>query len=340
MRIALCNEVLAPMEFARQCAYAAELGYQGLELAPFTLADESTGIRAASPGLARPPEGVQESLGAGRGFLVSARQRAAVRRSAADAGIAISGLHWLLRQPAGLSITSEDASVRRATLDVMHRQIELCAELGGAVLVHGSPAQRRLPEGDATAACARAIDAFASVARHAQDCGVTYCIEPLAPPHANFIHTLAEAAAIVRQIGQPALRTMLDCCAAAQAETETIPTLIDQWLPTGLLAHVQVNDSNLRGPGQGDLQFGPILQALTRQGYQGWIAVEPFDYQPDGPGCAAYAIGYLRALLEQQQPPPGARPQAAPHPADRAASPTPAAASVPQHAGASTGPSA
>lgn len=272
MRIALCNEVLAPLEFSRQCVLAAALGYQGLELAPFTLADESGAM--------------------------SAPQRAAVRRSAADAGIAISGLHWLLREPTGLSITSSDASVRRATLDVMHRQIDLCAELGGTVLVHGSPAQRWLPDADAEAARARAIDAFAAVAQHAHDCGVVYCIEPLAPPHANFIHTIGEAAQIVRAIGQPSLRTMLDCCAAAQAEADAIPALIDRWLPTGLLAHVQVNDPNLRGPGQGELQFGPILRALARQGYQGWIAVEPFDYQPDGPGCAAYAIGYLRGLLE------------------------------------------
>ena len=38
---------------------------------------------------------------------------------------------------------------------------------------------------------------------------------------------------------------------------------------------------------------------LQREGvYQGIVAVEPFDYVPDGPGCAARAIGYLRGIGE------------------------------------------
>lgn len=272
MRIALCNEVLAPLPFARQCEVAAALGYQGLEVAPFTLGDAP--------------------------LQLSAAERAGLRRAAQDAGIAVSGLHWLLRQPVGLSITSADAAVRARTLDTMRRQIALCAELGGAVLVHGSPAQRRLPPGEEAAARQRGIEAFAAVAADAQAAGVTYCIEPLAPPEADFIHTVAQAAAIVQAIGQPGLRTMLDCCAAARTEAEPVHAVLARWLPTGLLAHVQVNDPNLRGPGQGGLGFLAILRTLRQHGYAGWVAVEPFDYHPDGPASAARAIGYLRGLLE------------------------------------------
>ena len=270
--MALCNEVLAPWPFARQCEWAAALGYEGLELAPFTLGDDA--------------------------WTLPATERAVLRRAASDAGIAISGLHWLLRQPEGLSITSPDAAVRARTLDVLRGLIDLCADLGGAVLVHGSPAQRRLPAGDEAAGRERAIEAFATVAVHAQAAGVTYCIEPLAAPEADFLHTVTEAAAVVQAIDQPALRTMLDCCAAARAEAEPVHEVLARWLPTGLLAHVQVNDPNLRGPGQGALGFADILRALRRHGYAGWIAVEPFDYHPDGPACAARAIGYLKGLLE------------------------------------------
>ena len=272
MRIALCNEVLAPWPFARQCEWAAALGYEGLELAPFTLGDDAWKLPAA--------------------------QRASLRRAASDAGIAISGLHWLLRQPEGLSITSPDATVRARTLEVLRGLIDLCADLGGAVLVHGSPAQRRLPADDEAAGRERAIETFATVAAHAQAAGVTYCIEPLAAPEADFLHTVAEAAATVQAIDRPSLRTMLDCCAAARAEAEPVHEVLARWLPTGLLAHVQVNDPNLRGPGQGALGFADILRALRRHGYAGWIAVEPFDYHPDGPACAARAIGYLKGLLE------------------------------------------
>ena len=91
---------------------------------------------------------------------------------------------------------------------------------------------------------------------------------------------------------------MLDCSAAGLTETESVPDLIDRWFPTGRMAHVQVNDPNRRGPGQGAMQFVPIFAALERNGYAGVVAVEPFDYVPDGPGAAAWAIGYLRGVVE------------------------------------------
>src|SRR3982750_3764959 len=99
MRIALCNEVIAPMPFPKQCEYAAKLGYEGLEIAPYTLSDEPQRMGAAE-----------------------------------DCGIAVTGLHWLLVKPAGLSISARDETVRRKTVDVMRSLIELCAPLGGKYL--------------------------------------------------------------------------------------------------------------------------------------------------------------------------------------------------------------
>jgi D-psicose/D-tagatose/L-ribulose 3-epimerase len=273
MRLSLCNEVLREFEFARQCAYAAALGYRGLELAPFTLGDDA--YRMAPGG------------------------RAALRRAAADAGIAVSGLHWLLVAPAGLSITSADRAVWERTTDVMRRLVELCAELGGSYLVHGSPAQRRIGDApDPERAAARAEAAWAAAAEEARKAGVVYCIEPLAAPEADFVNTLEEAAAIVRRIGNSALRTMLDTSAAGSTERIPVADLVRHWMPTGLVAHVQFNDRNRRGPGEGTDRFAPVVRALRDTGYAGWIAMEPFKYVPDGPACAARAIGYVQGVME------------------------------------------
>jgi sugar phosphate isomerase/epimerase len=273
MRIALCNEVLQPMPFAQQCAWAAAVGYDGLEVAPFTLSDEP--------------------------HMMIAQERAAIRRAAADAGVAITGLHWLLLTPKGLSITSPDDAVRARTVEVMRRLVDFCADVGGKVLVHGSPGQRAIPAGETReTAIARARDAFARVADEAQRAGVVYCIEPLATTETPVINTIAEAAAIVDAIGSPGLRTMIDCAAAGRMEQAPLAAVIDHWLPTGRIAHVQVNDPDRRGPGEGELRFAPILAALQRSGYGGVVAVEPFKYVPDGQACAARAIGYLRGILE------------------------------------------
>ena len=273
MRIALCNEVLADMPLERQCEYAAGLGYDGLEIAPFTL--------HASP------------------EKISTAQAAKIRATVEASGLVVTGLHWLLVKPEGLSLTDPDAAVRARTLEVMIHLVGLCAELGGAVLVHGSPKQRQIAAGDTHAvALTRLRDALAQVALAAARTGVIYCIEPLSRKETALVNTIAEAAELVRSIDHPNLKTMIDCSAAGLTETESIPSLIDRWLPTGLIAHLQVNDPNRRGPGQGKMKFAPILAALKRHNYAGTIAVEPFDYVPDGAGVTAFSVGYLRGLIE------------------------------------------
>ena len=271
MKLALCNEVLRDMAFDRQCAFAAAVGYDGLEVAPFTLAEDP--------------------------LTLSAGDIAAVRGALAAEGLVCSGLHWLLVAPPGLSITDPDPAVRARTLEALRRLIGLAAELGAPVLVHGSPKQRMLVSGEASRA--QAMEALRAVAEAAEAAGVTYCIEPLARRETDFITTLAEAAGIVDAIGSPALRTMLDCCATAHEEGDPVP-LIGRYLPSGHIAHVHVNDPGRRGPGQGSLAFAPILSALHAHRYDGWISVEPFDYHPDGPACAARAAGYLRGIREAQ----------------------------------------
>ena len=275
MKFALCNEVLAELPFPAQCDMAAKLGYMGLEVAPFTLGENPHLMRDADI--------------------------ADLRRAASDAGIVITGLHWLLITPKGLSITTADETLRKQTGDVLERLVGLCAALGGSVLVHGSPLQRSVPLGEGwETARARAVELFHRVAKAAADAAVTYCLEPLAPRETNFINTVEEAASIVDEIANSAFRTMIDTSAAGNIEALPVPDLIDAWLQTGKIAHIQVNDRNRRAPGQGGDRFRPVLQALNRNQYDGVVAVEPFEYIPDGLTTAAQAIGYLRGCLEPE----------------------------------------
>jgi sugar phosphate isomerase/epimerase len=141
MRIALCNEVIAAMPFERQCVFARSVGYDAIEIAPFTLTDDPARLPGA--------------------------QAAAWRRAATDAGIAITSLHYLLRAPQGLSITASDAGQRRRTVDVMRALCGLAADLGARVLVHGSPLQRMLVAGEEDEGRKHAVDCFAAVAEAA-----------------------------------------------------------------------------------------------------------------------------------------------------------------------------
>jgi sugar phosphate isomerase/epimerase len=270
MRISLCNEVVAALPFVEQARLAAALGYDGLEVAPFTLEAEAP-------------------------HLLPARRRAELRRIAREEGAPITSLHWLLLAPAGLSITSGDTALRTRTLDVMQRLVGLAADLGASLLVHGSPKQRLLAaDGDA----ARAEEAMAQAGAWAAQHGMTYCLEPLDAGQTNWASTVAEAVEIVARIASPGLKTMLDVSATGNGETAPAAELLRHFVPTGWIAHVHLNDRNRRGPGQGADRFGPVLTALREARYPGFCAVEPFDYHPDGATCAARAIGYLRGILE------------------------------------------
>ena len=272
-RLSLCNEVIGELPFEKQCELAAALGYTGLEVAPYTLADDPS--------------------------TLSDRDAERLRAVAADHGLAISGLHWLLIKPVGLSMTSPDADLRRRTARWMVRCVELCALMGGNYLVHGSGKQRSPWPGQSHAeALALATECWAEAGEAATRAGVHYCVEPLSVDQTPIINTVEQGMAVVRSINQPGLRTMLDTCSGGKTETLPLDQVIDLHWSSGLLAHVQLNDRNLRAPGQGDDRFAPILMALARQGYSGWLAVEPFDYQPDGPGSAAFAAGYLRGTLQ------------------------------------------
>ncbi|TAJ94996.1 MAG: sugar phosphate isomerase/epimerase [Reyranella sp.] len=270
MKLSLCNEVIRELPFERQCALAAALGYKGLEVAPFTLGDDA--------------------------WRMPASRRAEVRRACSEAGIEVSGLHWLLAAPASLSIATDDRTVWQRSVDVMLSSIELCAELGGTYLVHGSPGQRRVAQPDDAK---RVEEAWATAAVSAEKAGVVYCLEPLARPDCNFVNTLGEAEVVVRRIGSPAFRLMVDTLASSLEEKEPVADAIRRWMPTGLMAHVQFNDRNKRGPGEGADKFAPVVEALRDTGYDGWVAMEPFIYEPDGPTCAARMIGYVQGLLEQ-----------------------------------------
>ncbi len=276
MKISLCNEVIRDWEIGRQAGFAAALGYDGLEIAPFTLND-------------------------GGPAALDAADLDKIRSTVEAEGVAISGLHWLLIAPEGLSVTSADPAIAQRTRDTMEALVEMCAALGGSYLIHGSPAQRVLPETDADAAKARALDHFRAAGQAANKAKVHYLLEPLSRAQTAFVNTLEDAAAIVGDVNQPNFSAMIDCCSAAQTETASIPDLLSQHLPSGLIRHVHFNDPNKRSPGQGDLNFFPIVQRLLDLNYDGWIGVEPFDYVPDGPASAARAIGTIRALEQAAQ---------------------------------------
>jgi sugar phosphate isomerase/epimerase len=267
MRYAICNETFEGWDHAHVCRQVAELGYGGLEVAPFTLAPRVTDV--------------------------TADRRKQLRQEAENAGVRIIGLHWLLARTEGLQLTAPDAAVRQRTADYLVELAVCCRDLGGDLMIFGSPAQRRIPPG-ATREQATdwAVDTFRRAAGGIAGAGVRLCLEPLAPAEADFIQTAAEAVAILDRLDHPSFALHLDV-KAMSSETASVPEMIRAY--AARTGHFHANDANRRGPGFGDVDFVPIQRALKASGYDGWVSVEVFDYRPDPVTIARDSIRYLRA---------------------------------------------
>jgi sugar phosphate isomerase/epimerase len=268
MNLALCNEMFEARPLSEVCSVARRLGYHGLEIAPFTLAPSATEI--------------------------SAGQRRETRKIIEDHGLEIVGLHWLFaKTPLTLHMTTPDQATWQRTRDYLSDLLDLCSDLGGKVLVLGSPKQRDILENQTKdGGWKRAVELLSSVLDQAGKQGLTICFEPLAPAETNFINTVAEGMKMVRQINHPSFKIHLDV-KAMSSEPQPVPAVIRS-VQAEDIGHFHVNDTNLYGPGMGETDYAPIAAAVRDVGYDKWLSVEVFKYDPDPETIARQSIDYLR----------------------------------------------
>ena len=266
MKFGICNETYQGWDFSAVCRDIAESGYRGIEIAPFTLAED--------------PWTLKES---------DAQKFGQIAR---DAGLEVIGLHWLLLKPAGLHLTMPDRAVRDQTVAFAQHLARLCAAMGGKIMVWGSPRQRNVAEGQRyQQAFNFARDAMREVCEVAGSLGITIAIEPLGPAETNFLKTADETIQFIQAVDHPACRLHLDV-KAMSSEARPIPQIISD--SRQYLAHFHANDPNLRGPGFGNVDFVPIFKALQDVDYNGYVSVEVFDYTPDPQTIARQSIQYMK----------------------------------------------
>ncbi|TWT30232.1 D-tagatose 3-epimerase [Posidoniimonas corsicana] len=273
MKYALCNETFGDLPFEESFATTRRLGYTGIEIAPFTLLPGATVTDVRD---------------------VPATRRAEVKRIAEDAGLEVVGLHWLLAKTEGFYLTSPDPAVQRATAEYLKELAELCGQLGGKVMVLGSPQQRNLLPG---VGYEQAEEIAAGVLREAMPaCGdnqVTIALEPLGPAEGDFMLTAESGVGLATMVDSPWCKLHLDVKAMA-SEPKPIAEIIRE--NAAWTAHFHANDPNLLGPGMGEVEFAPIFAALKETDYQGWVSVEVFKYEPSPEEIARQSIDYMQRI--------------------------------------------
>lgn len=253
MRYALCNELFQDWPWEKSLELTRQEGYTGWEIAPFTLGSQPTQVSAAE------------------------RQR--LRKLVEAADVEVIGLHWLLAQTEGFHLTTADAAIRNRTADYLAELARLCRDLGGSVMVLGSPQQRNFPAETMThdQASDNAQSLLEKVVPTLMETNVTLALEPLGPGEGNFWNHASQAVRVIDGIQSPNIRLHLDV-KAMSTEGQPIADVIRA--NARHMVHFHANDPNLLGPGMGEVDFVPIFQALLDVAYQGWVSVEVFDYQP------------------------------------------------------------
>ena len=269
MKFGICNEIFQDWKLEDAMAFAKQAGYDGIEIAPFTLAKYVTEIPAA--------------------------QRRSIREMAARIGIEISGIHWVLVQADGMYLNHPEAAIRARTAQYFVELVNFCADLGGKVIVVGSPKQRNVIDGVSfEQAWAWATDTFRDAVKLAGERGVTICFEPLAPSETNFINTADDAIRFTQQFNSRAMQIILDVKAMC-SEAKPVPQIIRE--SRGAFAYFHANDRNLKGPGFGDVDFTPIAAALKEVGYDGYMSVEVFKFEEGAEAIATKSLDYLKRVL-------------------------------------------
>jgi sugar phosphate isomerase/epimerase len=269
MKFGICNEIFKDWSLEDTFAFAKKAGYDQVEIAPFTIAKSVTDISLA--------------------------ERSRIRDLAAQSGIGISGLHWVLVQAEGMYLTHPDSAVRERTSKYFVELVNCCSDLGGTRIIVGSPKQRNLLDGVTyEQAWGFAAEVFRAAVKRAEERGVVLCFEPLAPSETNFVNTAEEGRRFAAQFGSPAMSIILDV-KAMSSEAKPIPQIIRE--SAGKFAYFHANDPNLKGPGFGEMDFVPIVAALRDIAYDGTVSVEVFKFEEGPEVIATKSREYLRKVF-------------------------------------------
>jgi sugar phosphate isomerase/epimerase len=266
MKFAICNETFENWKQDNAFACIAELGYTGVEIAPFTISNDVRDV---------PVEG-----------------RFRLRKMVEEAGLVVTGLHWVLAKTIGLHLTSPDSAVRKRTADYVIELIKFCSDLGGAIMVFGSPKQRDLLQGVSYEQGLQfAAEVFHQTMTTAESRKVTIAFEPLARRETNFMNTADQAVELIDRVAHGNFQLHLDVKAMCDMG-KPVPQIIRENKKYTVYYHA--NDPNARGPGTSGLNHKPFADALKDNQYDGWVSVEVFDYKPDPRAIAADALAYLK----------------------------------------------
>lgn len=271
MKLSICNEIFSEMDVVESFRQAKLLGYDGIEIAPFTIA-----------------RNVEK---------ISAEKRKEIQRKAVENEIEVIGTHWVLVCDKNVNLFKASGEVNVEAVNYLNRVIEFTSDIGGKIVVFGSPKQRSIPSKEVfKLAWDSAVSAFREIGDFASEKMVTLCIEPLSKDQTNFINNVCEANKFIAEVGHENIRLILDVRSMCD-EKRSFRDIIKEGGTN--LKHFHANDCNGYIPGSGSANYKEIIQGLLEINYPGYLSVEVFDFRPDPKTIAIRSLENLKRFFSE-----------------------------------------
>ena len=190
------------------------------------------------------------------------------------------------------TLVSDDGRERRIAL--LETALRVAADLGSPAVSFWSGVAR--PGAGAEVLADRLADGITRLLPLADQLGIDLALEP---EPGMVVHNIADALALRHRLGEPErLRLTLDIGHLRCVEDDSPEQCVRDVGP--LVANVQIDDMR-RGVhehlpfGEGEIEFPPVLRALSDIGFTGLVAVELPRHTYAAPALAAQSIVFLRA---------------------------------------------
>lgn len=272
MKLSICNEVFEGWSLAKTFRYVKQLGYDGIEIAPFTIASSVEKI--------------------------SKEKRDEIRKEAKKNELEIVGTHWILvTTDKNLNLFNNTGETNKETIDYLKEVVKFTSEIGGKIVVFGSPKQRNIPSREISEkAWNSAVLAFKEIGDLAKEEGVTVCVEPLSRDQTNFINNVHDANRFIGEVNHENIKLILDVRSMCD-EKRPFDDVIAEGREN--LRHFHSNDCNGYIPGSGSANYKQIVQGLLKIKYSGYLSVEVFDFKPDPETIATKSLENLKKFFKE-----------------------------------------
>ncbi len=195
-----------------------------------------------------------------------------------------------------LCLCNPRPEARRELLEELTAILKFAARFQAPLIIGGVRGNLTGRESQKAKQRASAVDTMRRCAVIAKDMGINLLLEPINRYETNFINTAEEGLCLIEEIGQPAIKLLLDTFHMNIEESDPGTAIYKAGQQLGYLHFA---DNNRLAPGLGHIDFLALIRTLMKIGYSGFISAEILPLPDDATALRQTGL-YLHPLVRKE----------------------------------------